>query len=116
MYSIIKSVILSKDYKLEEMIEQIKKYCVYGDITTDQETELIEMAREYAIPENSYASVQKQIDDLVANLNSIKTTVEENSKGFAILKEAVEKLGGNVTVPEEPEPDEYPAYWQKVTE
>lgn len=106
MYEIIKSVILSKDYKLEDMIDQIKKYCLYGDITTEQEAELISLAREYALPENSYADIQKQIDELFEKFNTLATTVEANAKGMAALKETVEKLGGTVTVPEEPEPEE----------
>lgn len=98
MYEIIKSVILSKDYKLEEMLDQIKKYCIYGDITTEQETELLALAREYALPENSYAEIQAQIDEIRGLIDG--------------LNERVFKLenGGEVTPPGPAE--EYPEYKQ----
>ena len=41
MYEIIKQVILSGDYELSDMLNKIKKNCVRGDITDEQETELI---------------------------------------------------------------------------
>ena len=62
MYEIIKQVILSGDYELSDMLNKIKKNCVRGDITDEQETELIALAREKATPENSYAGIQSQVD------------------------------------------------------
>ncbi len=45
MYEIIKQVILSGDYELSDMLNKIKKNCVRGDITDEQETELIALAK-----------------------------------------------------------------------
>lgn len=101
MYEIIKQVILSKNYELSDMLMQIKKNCVRGDITEEQETELLALARENAIPENSYAGLQEQIDNLFEKISSLEGIV-------TVHTEEIAKLKG-----EEPEPpvqEEYPEY------
>ena len=55
MYDIIKNVILNENFDLKWIILNIKKNCARGDITDDQEEELIVLAQRYAKPENSYA-------------------------------------------------------------
>ena len=104
MYEIIKAVIQSKDYELSYMLEQIKKNCVRGDITAEQETELLALARENATPENSYAGVQKQIEEIMAELDAMRA---ENKA----LSDRVLKLEGGEPEPE-PEPDKYQEYKQ----
>lgn len=94
MYDIIKSVINSGRYDLSDMLKKIDTIWLQGDITDEQKEELVGFAREKAIPENSYAPLQQQIDDLatlVADINTRLKTLE----------------GG------EPEPsEEYPEYVQ----
>lgn len=75
MYEIIKQVILSGDYELSDMLNKIKKNCVRGDITDEQETELIALAREKATPENSYAGLPSQVDELRELLDETIGTV-----------------------------------------
>ncbi|MFR7442990.1 MAG: hypothetical protein ACLUUO_05335 [Sellimonas intestinalis] len=87
MYEIIKQVILSGDYELSDMLNKIKKNCVRGDITDEQETELIALAREKATPENSYAGIQSQVDymmellaETIGTVTGLKQDVEAIKK------------------------------------
>lgn len=104
MYEIIKQVIMSKDYELSEMLMKIKKNCVRGDVTEEQETELLALARENALPENSYAGVQKQIDILFEKFNSLEGIVTVHTEDIA-------KMKGESPEPQ-PTPEEYPEYKQ----
>lgn len=114
MYELIKQVINSKRYELASMLKKIDTVWIQGDITDEQKTELVELAQTNAMPENSYASYDKQIADIYNQIAEIKETVNANAQGMAALKVAVENLGGMVTEPEQPaEPaDEYPKYKQ----
>lgn len=95
MYDIIKTVILSKNYVLEDMLYKINKMWIESAITEEQKTELDKLARENANAENSYAPVQEQIDEIFFILNS--------------LDKRIKKL----EVTEKPiEPEEYPEYKQ----
>ena len=79
MYEIIKSVIDSGRYDLSDMLKKIDTIWLQGDITDEQKEELVGFAREKATPENSYAPLQKQIDDLatlVADINTRLKTLE----------------------------------------
>ena len=105
MYEIIKQVILSGDYELSDMLNKIKKNCVRGDITDEQETELIALAREKATPENSYAGLPSQVDELRGLL--------DETIGTVAIKKALEEGWTDIPEPEpEPEPDKYPEYKQ----
>ena len=66
-------------------------------LTEEQKTELEGLARQNANPENSYAPIQEQIDNIYTEINKIKAEIKE-------LK------GGQET--EEPEQEEYPEYVQ----
>ena len=112
MYEIIKNVINSGNYELKDMLKKIDTIWIQGDITDEKRTELIQLAQEKANPENSFAPLQKQIDEAFKQIATLTETVNANAQGMAALKEAVEKLGGTVVTPE-PEPvEEYPAYKQ----
>ena len=97
MYEIIKNVINSKDYELREMLYKINKMYIESAITEAEKTELDNLARENAKPENSYAPLQEQIDDIYKKLELIKQEIQE-------LKETE-----NTEEPEEPV-EEYPEY------
>ena len=58
MYKIIKSVIESKDYKLEDILYKINKMYIEDRITEAEKSELNKMARFNARAENSY-DIQK---------------------------------------------------------
>ena len=79
MYEIIKSVINSKDYKLEDMLYKISKMYIEDRITESEKSELDELARSNAKAENSY-DMQKQLDNLEARVKALeeKSTTEES--------------------------------------
>ena len=112
MFKIFKNVIENSDFDLRDILKKIEECYIKSDISEEEKTSLEELAREKAKPENSYASLQKQIDDLYSELNTLKSTVEANAQGMSALKETVEELGGTVTNPEIPVAEEYPEYVQ----
>ena len=110
MYEIIKNVILSKDFKLEDILNKIDTIWLQSKITDDEKLELIDMARENALVENSYKPLQEQIDKAFEMISELKETVETNAIGLTALKDAVEKLGGKVEIPQAPVEEEYPPF------
>lgn len=105
MYEIIKQVILSGDYELSDMLNKIKKNCVRGDITDEQETELIALAREHATPENNYAGIQSQVDYMMELLAETIGTVTGLKQDVEAIKKALEEGGTDIPEPEPEEPD-----------
>lgn len=98
MYQIIKDVITSKRYELNDILKKIDTIWVQGDIDDDQKDELVELAREYADPEQSYAPLQAQIEQAFAQIKALETRV------------AALEAGGS---PEpSPVPDEWPEFVQ----
>lgn len=76
MYKIIKSVIESKDYKLEDILYKIDKMYIENRITETEKTELDSLSREYAKAENSY-SIQKQLDNIFSRLEALENKDKE---------------------------------------
>ena len=72
MYEIIKNVIDSGDYELKDILYKINKMWIESAITEEQKTKLDNMARTNANAENSYASMQEQINNIYTELDSIK--------------------------------------------
>ena len=103
MYDIIKNVITSGSYELTDILKKIDTIWLQGNLTEEQRTELIDLARTGADPENSYAPLQKQIDTLYANMT-------EMGKTILSLTDKVSKLDGGSVTP--PETEEYPAWVQ----
>lgn len=77
MFDLIKQVIESKDYKLEDMLYKINKMYIEEFITEQEKTELDNLARENADPVNSYASIQEQINNIYLEIDKIKETINE---------------------------------------
>lgn len=102
MFNIIKSVIESGRFELTDILKKIDTIWIQGDITDEQKTELEALAREKAVPENTYAPLQEQIGNLATAVSDLSGRVK-----------ALESQGSGEpgTVPEEPE-DEYPEYVQ----
>lgn len=96
MFEIIRKVILSKDYELRDILYKINKMWIESAITEEEKTELDELARANAVAENSYASIQDQV-------NTIFTEIELIHNRLDILEGTEE--------PTEPA-DEYPEYVQ----
>lgn len=103
MYDIIKNVITSGSYELTDILKKIDTIWLQGTLTEEQRTELIDLARTSADPENSYAPLQKQINTLYANMT-------EMGKTILSLTDKVSKLDGGSVTP--PETEEYPAWVQ----
>ena len=95
MHDIIKNVIESLRFELKDMLTKIDTVWLQGDITDDERSELIDLAREKANPENSYSQVYDQINQIYALLSSLDTRVKV--------------LEGGET---DPEPEEYPEFIQ----
>lgn len=103
MYEIIKAVIESGRYELSDMLTKIDTLWIQDDIADDQKTELVALARRHATPENSYAGIQSQLDNLYINLGDIALAIQTLSDRVTVLE------GGTVTPPET---EEYPAWVQ----
>lgn len=96
MYKIIKDVIQSKNYELEDILYKINKMWIESTITEEEKTELDNLARENANAENSYATEQEQLNQIFFILDSMDNRIK--------------KLEGTEE-PIEPE-EEYPEYKQ----
>lgn len=112
MFEIIKNVINEGRYALNDILTKIDTIWIQGDLTDDEKTNLVNMAREHALPENSFAPVQMQIDILAAQVTSLKSEIELHGKYIETLNTAISNLGGEVSEPEVPVQEEYPSYVQ----
>lgn len=99
MHDTIKDVINSGRYELNDMLHKIDTLWVQGDLDDDQRDELVELARENATPEQTYAPIQEQIDQAFAQISALDTRIK-----------ALEAGGSEPTDPE-PE-DEWPEWVQ----
>ena len=102
MFEIIRNVILSKDFELRDILYKINKMWIEAQISEDEKTELDELARENAVAENSYASLQDQVNNIYDELAQIKSRL-------ATLESTEDTE--EPTEPSEPV-DEYPEYQQ----
>lgn len=138
MFEIIKNVIESRDYELVDMLYKINKMYIESNITDEQKQELDELARTNAKAENSYASVQEQINRIYEKLDSIEVRVakleetEGTSEPENEYPEYVQpqgahdayKIGDKITYKGKKyicqmngcvwTPDDYPKGWQEV--
>lgn len=104
MFENIKNLIKSKDFELKGMLEKINIVWLKDMITKEQMEELEALARENAVAENSYAPLQKQIDNANARIDKLEARTEDLEN----------KETGEVTEPEEPigPIEEYPEFVQ----
>lgn len=107
MYDVIKNVILNENFDLSWIILNIKKNCTRGDITDDQEEELIVLAQEHANPQNSYAPLQKQIEVAFLQIDSLSKTIDKLDERVRAIES-----GSPQELEEPPVEDEYPEYIQ----
>lgn len=116
MYDIIKSVIEEGTFNLSDMLKKIDIYYIKSELTDEQKEELVQLAQQKAKPENSYAPMQDQINQLFKLIEDLTSTVNANAKGMSAIKDAVEKIGGTVQTPTEEPEEEYPEWvkWDGV--
>lgn len=72
MYEVIKEVITAKTYELVDMLKKIDKLWVESKITDEQRDELVSLARENAIPEESMAPILDRIFDLELRVKALE--------------------------------------------
>lgn len=107
MYEIVKNVINSKRYALDDMLKKIDTLWVQGDITEEQKKELVTLAQANANPEKSNAPLQKQIEEIAKKQLTLEETVTTLSATVQKIKEAVESGGTIVPEPEQQPQEEY---------
>lgn len=131
MYKIIKNIIESKDYKLEDMLYKISKMYMENKVTEIEKSELDNMARSNAKVENSY-DIQKQLDSIFARLDALesKNTTESDEEYPEFVQPTGAhdsyKKGDKVTYNVKKytcimdncvwSPDTYPQGWEEVVE
>lgn len=111
MYEIVKNVIASKRYALDDMLKKINTLWVQNDITEEQRKELVALAQENADPEQSNAPLQTQINELAKQQRALNATVTSLNATVQKIKETVES-GGTVVPEPEPEPQEECPAWE----
>lgn len=142
MYEIIKNVILSKDFKLEDLLNKIDTLWLESKISDEEKTSLISLSRENAVAENSYKPLQEQLDNLYKAFDNFKEEVNarlNTLEGKEDVEEPVEEYppfvkpngahdcyneGSKMTFNGKKyiclingcvwSPDEYPAGWKEV--
>lgn len=106
MFDFIKNLIEKGNFELKDIIYKINKMYVENHLTEEQKQELEGLARERANPKNSYAEMDKQLED-------IWTAIKEMRKDFEKFK--AEQSGEELPEEEEiiePEATEYPDWVQ----
>ena len=96
MFNIIKSVIDSKDFKLEDILYKINKMYIEDRISEEDKSELDNLARSKAKAENSY-DLQKQVDELRKRIETLenKDTAEDTTESAEEYPEYVQPSGAH---------------------
>lgn len=136
MFNIIKTVIESRDYILEDILYKIDKMYIQDRITEAEKTELDNLARQNLKAENSYAPLQEQINTLFKEIAELKAIINkeeptepvEEYPEYKQPQNALDayKTGDKVTYQDKRyickldncvwTPDEYPQGWELVEE
>lgn len=95
MYSVIKSIIDSGSYNLNDILNKIDIMWVKSSLTDEERDELIQLSRDNANPIQSTDVSDKLID---------------HDKRITTLEQQVKSLLENSKTEPEPTPAEYPAY------
>lgn len=112
MYDIVYNVIEEGRYELADLLAKIDNLWIQGSLTEEQKTELVQLAREKATPENSYAGIQKQLDVLFQNAAEMAGQITANTAAIQAIREKMEEQGTVVPDPEPMPEEEYPEYVQ----
>ena len=99
MYDLIRRTIEAGGYDLQGMVFQINQAWLENAINTLDREQLLEMARENANPENSYAPVEQR-------MTQVETALRELEARVAALEAGGGGEGGGSVEPT----DEWPAY------
>lgn len=125
MYQIAKSVIMMRDYELSEMLGKLDKLWLKSQLTEEQHTELVALARENASAETGLteawkASIESRLDKLEQE-SAHPSDVEEFTVGrrYKNGDKVIWKRKTYICIAPEGQvcvwsPEDYPAYWQAV--
>ena len=72
MYEVTKNVIQSGSFELTGILAKIDTLWLQGSLTDAERLELIDMARGKAVPSNSFAPLQAQIDALAERIAALE--------------------------------------------
>lgn len=108
MFEIVKNVILSKNYKLEDILNKINVLWLESKLSDEEKTSLISLSKENALAENSYKPIQEQLNNLYKEFDDFK--VEVNARLDTL--EGKGDIEEPPTEPTETVEDEYPEYVQ----
>lgn len=135
MYETIKSIIETGDYDLSWIILNIKKNCSRGDLTNEQEEELIALAQDKANISFEEKEKIEELDKRLVELEKRVSLIEEGEPQEPPVEEDYPEYvvgkwyynGDKVTFEGKKytciapagqvcvwSPTDYPVYWQKV--
>lgn len=131
MYELIKNVIISKNYKLEDILKKIDVLWLESKLSDEEKTSLISLSRENAVSENSYASNEIIFKEIFTRLEKIENIVfkDEEVEEYPEFKQATGahdcyNEGDKVTFNDKKyickingcvwSPELYPEGWQEV--
>lgn len=117
MFNFIKNIIEKGNFELKDIIYKINKMYVENHLTEEQKEELEGLARERANPKNSYAEMDKQLEDIWTAIKGNRDEVESLKDELEIIRKEFAKLKGEEipeeeVIPEEPEEVIYPEWTQ----
>ena len=92
MYTIIESVISSRNYELSDILKKIDTIWLQGGITDEERNSLIAKAQENADGEQSYLPLQEQINKLFTITDSILDRVTTLEGGEVAIEEEYPEL------------------------
>lgn len=134
MFKIFKNVIENSDFDLRDILKKIEESYIKSDLSEEEKTSLEALAREKAKPENSYASLQEQIDELAERISKLEKNSGDGEEETEEYPEYVQptgahdayNMGRKVTFKGKKyickldgcvwSPEEYPAAWEEVIE
>ena len=80
MFNIFKNILNGKDYELVDILNKIDEYYIKSKLSKEEKEELEDKARQNAIPENSYADLQTQINDLASRISALEAKVNNQEE------------------------------------
>lgn len=132
MYSVVKSVIESRNYELADMLTKIDTLWVQGSITEEERAELIDLARQNAEVQQSIDILAK-LEELDMRVKALEEGKKDDSEGGEDTTHPEYVAGtwyrnGDIVLFEGKDymciapagqvctwsPSEYPVYWKEV--
>lgn len=81
MYEIVRNVIVSGNFKLEDMSKKIDTLWVQGDLTEEQKTELISLMKEHLNPESEKPEQIELYKQILAKYDALEERVHKLENG-----------------------------------